>query len=478
MIKSVIKKLLKLKQRNLKIILAKDIEDNNGIDLTCLHDQTEKINNLPEIKYRRKISRIDDATAYHSQWLNDQQALIKSPFSEKMIKPVACYIPYIDTYHCIVYEYLDQQSFYLIVGDYWYEKLALYIPRQNQLIIKRESIIDIKEMLSLFPLYKYRSKKSNQKQTAIVLYHDHLAHHILNEINAIDALITNNLINKIDQIYYCDKPIGELESIFPEVKKGKFTKVKREELNQKSLPGNPLVLPYQTATISDSTIRRFKDYTNRRSTSKLNSEIKKTKSQYDICIWVSIRSDNRILENQIQLLSALYEAITSKGKTVTYLIDGYSKPYKLSIREGNNYERAIIEEKKIAVQLTERGIPYIDLIGKPITEVLQWTSIADTYFCHSGTLHHKISWFANIPGIIHSNEHHSRLPEALLPGMTEKEWKYKPLRIPVASIKDTLSESFGREGNLLPQKFNNYVADVESVVDLICKILNLINLTE
>jgi len=459
-----------LKQQNLKILQVDNINDYRGIDLSCILDN-EGHEKSASIKRRRDIGRITEATQYHSQWIKDKTATIKSPFSDNILKPITSHLPYIDSYHCILYEYHDKEKFYLIIGDYWYEKIGLYFPERKQVILNREVLTDIKDMISLLPIYKSLSKNKKIDQTSIVLYHDHLAHHILNELSGIDNLINKKLIQYIDHIYYCDSPLGELKDLFPEIQASIFTKVSRREINQKSLFANELILPYHTVKISQSSIRRINNYLELHSNKSFLKSIREKISAYDICIWVSVRTGNRVLTNQIELMASLKTEIGTERLSVIYIIDGYSEPYQLSTREKDSYKNIVAQENKIIQDLEDTDIPNISLIGKPIQDVLSCTAFADYYICHSGTLHHKVSWLQNLPGIIHSNEHFSNLADDLLPGMKEREWQNIPSRIPLKAISDVVENTKDRSGNSLTEKHSNYTLDIEIALEQIISAL-------
>jgi len=459
-----------LKQKNLKILQVDNVNNYRDLDLSCILDN-EGHEESASIKRRRDIARITKATQYHSQWIKDKTARIKSPFSDKILQPIASLLPYIDSYHCILYEYHDKEKFYLIVGDYWYEKLGLYFPKRKQVIINREVLTDIKEMISLLPIYRSSSKNKKIDQTSIVLYHDHLAHHILNEINGIDKLINKKLIQYIDHIYFCDTPLGELKDLFPEIQASKFTKLSRRMLNQKSLSANELILPYQTVKISQSSIHRINNHLELHSNKSFLKSIREKISAYDICIWVSVRTGNRVLTNQIELMARLNTEIGKEGLSAIYIIDGYSEPYQLSSREKDNYKHIIADENIIIQDLEAIGVPNISLIGQPIQDVISCTALADYYICHSGTLHHKVSWLQDIPGIIHSNEHFANLEDDLLPGMKEKEWQNIPSRIPLKAISDVIENTKDRSGNSLTEKHNNYTLDIDIALEQIISVL-------
>ena len=445
-----------------------------ALDLNCFYSSNE-----PEVHghihgNRRDINRIDKVTAFHDEWISAKSAIIKSPFSNRHLSPIKSNCYYIDTYHCILYQYMDTKKFFLIVGDYWFEKIGLYIPKDNMIILHRETTIDLKEMLGVYSLRnlinKSKSLRANCK-LSIVLYHDHIAHHIMNELNGIQSLIDNGLIKNIDQIFYCNLPYGNIEEIFHEIPIDKFTKVTREKLNTKITEDNSFILPYQKVKINDKIITRLKLYQRKKLSGESLHEMNVKDQHYNIKLWISIRSGNRILSNKIEILEKIINELKKKGKSVLLIIDGYSEPFELSNREDGQYQKIIAQEKDVIKNLKNIGVDYVDLVGSPIKEVLTWAEVANCYFCHTGTLHHKISWFSDIPGLVHSNEHFSSLPEELLPGMNEKKWINQPMRIPLSYVQDNQTKSRSRNGSILSKKFSNYKLDVNKTKDLFMKIL-------
>lgn len=463
MIKSIIKKFLNLRLRHLKVLKLEEINESIGLNIECLNE-IELIDKGEFSNNRRDIGRINTETQFHHKWIKNNNAEIRSPITSNLIKSEQSYAIYIDTYHCIIYEYYDQLRFYLLIGDYWFEKLGLFIPDKNLLIIKRDPTFNIKELITLLPILKLKNKYTVAGKSIIILYHDHLAHHILNELTGIDKLVKNKLIKTVDKIYFCNNPIGKLEEIFPEIESHKFVKLNRKQINNITVTENGNIFPFQTSSISESIINRINKFLLNNLNSESEQIIKKTKLKKDnLYIWISIRTENRILKNQIKLLELLARKIKNEGKSIIYLIDGYSKPYELSKRDVSNFREKVINEKKLINEMKNNDIDLIDLTAKPIQEVLSLTKVCDFYICHSGTLHHKISWLQDIPGIIHSNEYFSSLPDNLLPGMTEKEWIYPPARIPVELIKDIDNNTLYTQHNP-SNKFNNYELKIDETV--------------
>ena len=472
MIKSLLKKIVLRSKNKIKVQYIDDLMSRRDCDLSCLRSSHSHFNHKDH-KSRRDVKRINVVTAFHQDWLHKRDAVIKSPFSKTFLSTIASHTLYIDTYHCVLYEYFDKYKFYLIVGDYWFEKLGLYLPHSKEVLLCRPTPIDIREMLQIFSFkntLKIKQPRLAPNQIGLVMYHDHLAHHIMNELNGIQQLISNDQIKKVDKLYYCTTPYGSLQEIFPEIPKDKLHKVSRAKINSQKIKENTLILPYQTVRLAQETINRLISYSSRKNPT-LVEHITNKKQDYDLRIWISIRTGNRVLDNQIHLLKEIIKELESRGLSVIFIVDGYSKPYEVSERETGYYKEIIIEEKKIISQLKSASLPYLDLVDQPIDEVILWTQAANCYLCHSGTLHHKISWFADIPGLVHSNKYFSDLPNHLLPGMTEKKWKHQPVRVPPFSIKDLKTAAHSRSKTALPEKFNNYELIVEATKELFLQIL-------
>jgi hypothetical protein len=71
-------------------------------------------------------------------------------------------------------------------------------------------------------------------------------------------------------------------------------------------------------------------------------------------------------------------------------------------RAGKDEIDAIIGE------LTRKSRPLpsqriVNVGGLGVLDTITLAQLADAYFCHAGTVQHKIGWTANRPGLIHGN---------------------------------------------------------------------------
>ena len=446
------------------------IEECTSNDLELLDSLNFRLDFFNQFDYgvggaRRDITRIEQTTRFHREILFNHSFDIVSPFRNHKVKSKSSRAPFLSTFHSILFSFEDKLDFKLILSDYWMEAMALYIPREKLLIIKRAGHIDLKEVVIHDKLVGLRNVLSSvpqqQNQISIVLYHKHLAHHILNELSALQNLVEHNLIDRIRHIYYYDLPIANLERLFPKIPTTKFQKVTSHQLNWATYHPSSFIAPFQKSKLNPE----IREKILQGSDDKKQSNREQIRKQHYPVIWVSLRTGNRVWENQAEGLGLLSKSLKNRFENPLLIVDGYSIPYN---SETENIYQEILKEQQALKNLkseTEIDCTIMSLIGKPISEVLWWTQVADYYLTHCGTLHHKIGWMADIPGIVHCNEHYTNLPENLTPGFTEHKYNFSPLKLGKEFISDSNSERQNREGKILPQKFANYTIDSNKLVE-------------
>lgn len=151
----------------------------------------------------------------------------------------------------------------------------------------------------------------------------------------------------------------------------------------------------------------------------------------DPVVWLSVRLDARTLDNQQALLLGLVRGIAAEYPTAAFVLDGFSYP--------NDFDRAIyhlpgtgpgdflrgtmgsqsgflsramtLREREITAYIRklqstlQQAVPntIANTAGMNLADTVCVAGAADFYVCHAGTLQHKIAWFYNIPGFVHSN---------------------------------------------------------------------------
>ncbi len=125
--------------------------------------------------------------------------------------------------------------------------------------------------------------------------------------------------------------------------------------------------------------------------------------------WVSVQRLRRRLLNQREFVGAVLNSFFEAFPNGTVIVDGFSMPSDTVINPWAAGVAGLDLEIQAIVNDLQRNLAGIDFArqiininGLPITEVIAMAAVADFYLCHSGTQQHKIAWFYNVNGIIHS----------------------------------------------------------------------------
>lgn len=137
-------------------------------------------------------------------------------------------------------------------------------------------------------------------------------------------------------------------------------------------------------------------------------------------LWVSIKTRGAYAEDLPKFLAAWMRSL-KENKIISLpliLLDGFS------IQNGHKKDDDIYgttigglinEEKELATQVKQTMISagihckIVEAVGLPLLDTIALTQWADFYFCHQGTIQHKIGWIqSKVNGIIHSNSFRNR----------------------------------------------------------------------
>ena len=139
------------------------------------------------------------------------------------------------------------------------------------------------------------------------------------------------------------------------------------------------------------------------------------KQRYDPVVWISVRTRNRTAVNQREIILALCSRLLSEYAHCAVILDGHSSPYDYPANpaydprdtkiclERDTAEAQVIAELVMKQSPTGPQQRIVPAAGMPLADSIVLAHAADFYFCHHGTVQHKIGWLANKPGVIHSN---------------------------------------------------------------------------
>ena len=199
------------------------------------------------------------------------------------------------------------------------------------------------------------------------------------------------------------------------------------------------------------------------------------------CLWMSVRTVNRTPSNQTDLLGHLGRCFLSTVADGHIIIDGLSLPVDLEI--GSSAVSPVYSERwfrdivasDLAAALTVR-----ELLGEGNessagrgapnyrTPILL-ANLASFYFCHHGTVQHKIGWFHSTPGVVHANKgilEHS-------PGSwvaERSEVAIAPTYLPPGMVTDDPTPPVDHP-MLRALRHENYTVDIENTVAFVVELL-------
>lgn len=291
--------------------------------------------------------------------------------------------------------FVAQKTVILLDSDFWSVKLLDFSPLANTI-----------ERCNWHPAY------ANNK-LMLVIGDANYAHNIWNELSTVEEILHETLHKKTLSLITTHSPIGNVKGIFPELKAWD-----ESYLSPALLPdinGNgQLILPVGGLKISKTLSRRVLHFAKKQGLSAQGLAVKRSIRRSKPVLWVSLRTHNRTAVNLTEMLVDLCHQFLLKNPSGKVVIDGFSLSVDARTNPSINLPAcmALIEADKaqyheIMELLKQRDRHYagrvVSAIGLSILESLLLAQYSHYYFCHHGTVQHKIGWFTNAFGVVHSN---------------------------------------------------------------------------
>lgn len=246
----------------------------------------------------------------------------------------------------------------------------------------------------------------------LVIGHINFAHHLWNELGALQAWLctaSDQAIEKLSVIAVAE-PLGPLEEIFPRLSSARIYrgKGKTPEINLKVRVGSCLVTSPIRETLRSYCALRG----NTLAAQKVLGEIG---GRHPV-VWLSVRQNSRTPDNQLAFLRAVIRCILGVYDDAIFVVDGFSFPVDFFVDARTIDERALFSARSKDASTFVRSLRdeisrelgpdpasrLLDISGLNLTEAIHIGGHCDYYICHSGTLQHKIAWFHDVPGFIHT----------------------------------------------------------------------------
>jgi len=345
----------------------------------------------------------------------------------------------------ICYLFKSTQPFFVLIGDVWNEIIGYYFPMEEIFIpittnrLKIEDIIcKLKSLITYNRLHS--NTKLNNKKKCIIIRNKHFAHHLWNELSALDRIIKKKLHQFVDVVYVLEQPLGAICEIFDEIK-DKVSNVSfehKKNFEEELIQNNYQVLPLGDAFIPKDLILKLKSRFNETVGNLVNEEINEFNKKSDFKLWISFRFGSKTWDKQVEGYLDLIKFVRQKYPKLGVIIDGFSLSFNYTHDKKlifiMNQELMLINELKD--QLIDLNIPHKILTGRRIDEAVKWGEIADYYIVHEGTIQHKIAWFNDCPGYVHANEKHLEADYNERPGVWEREDMIPPVYIDSSIVND------------------------------------------
>jgi hypothetical protein len=124
-----------------------------------------------------------------------------------------------------------------------------------------------------------------------------------------------------------------------------------------------------------------------------------------------VRTRNRTLDNQVELLAAIANSLIAKHPGCELVIDGHTLAEDNERLITDMHDRSNREIAKSDKRVTNQIIARLSLergkvfatAGKSTLHAIALAQHVDCYICHHGTVQHKIGWFTSAPGVVHCN---------------------------------------------------------------------------
>lgn len=410
---------------------------------------------LPDLKTfeKRNKERLETAFLFQDDIIKNGFIELICPYSGKpVVSNESYFVQSGNSFICYLFK--SVQPFFVLIGDVWNEIIGYYFPIEDIFVrittsrLKIENIVCKLKSLIAFNYIYLKNLKSHNRKKCIVIRNKHFAHHLWNELSALDRIIKKKLHQFIDVIYVLEHPLGAIDQIFEEIK-GKVVNIsfeKKKSLEEELIQSNYQVLPLGDAFIPQDLILRLKSKFNETVGNLVDEEIREFSKKSDFNLWISFRFGSKTWDKQVEGYLNLIISVRQKYPKLGVIIDGFSLPFNYTHNKKlifvMNQELILINELK--EQLLELNIPYKILTRTRIDEAIKWGEIADYYIVHQGTIQHKIAWFHDCPGYIHANKKHLEVDYKERPGVWEREHMIPPVYIDSSIVNDSEEMTFMR----------------------------------
>ncbi|MHB2208475.1 hypothetical protein [Methylobacterium sp. CM6257] len=305
------------------------------------------------------------------------------------------------------------------------------------------------------------------------------AHHAWNQLSSLEDLVRFKIPLGPRELIVSNTPLGPVEKIFPELNFSSIDRVKDAELPNYNRSGRTLVA-LAGYRLQRSLVQRILGSAADVITpaaQHLDTELSNVAGPI---LWMSVRTRNRTPTNQQELLSHIGAAFLSRFDDGAIVIDGhsFSVDWEQLPERDRDRDRAIAAEDKQTAEAVRKAIEetcfgrrstVLLAVGLSISDSILLAQRASIYFCHHGTVQHKIGWFTDCPGMVHTN----RSMTAVNPApwvAAQSQIATTPTYLPLSLIQDEEPGVRTEYGELLHHE-NYKITDINEAAALFVEFL-------
>jgi tetratricopeptide (TPR) repeat protein len=473
---------------NSSCLSNKDISyiDSAGLSLEYLNLNKSGIINKNSIIEELKDSEVSQENKVSDQKIQFQFTAIEDrciyaicPKSGKILESNCSFVTRSNDTQYIFYRFVGDEVFYIATGRQWlgFPKVCIYFPKtdfifffDNVYLREEDEITDLKICMvtDWENVISYITTKKNKK-LAILINWNHFAHSVWNELSGIYRLVEKMYVETGDNFPFLvvAEPFGELGNIFPKIPKNRLKSTSKKILKKDIFQNNYFINRVGYDFIQEDLVTQIHQISTQKCTPAFLAMIEEVRRRHFPLVWISIRIGDRTWASQtegiIQIVSQLFKGFPTLGVVLDgfSLQNGYSCNYQLieTIRRETDVVQAIIAS-------IPKQLKVYDTIGCMLYQSLVWANNVDFYIAHHGTIQHKIGWFANKPGIVHSNKSvaisekkYYENPNIIRPAAGVRENCILPIYIDEKYITDIDNNVLDRNIEERRTDLNNYEID-------------------
>lgn len=239
----------------------------------------------------------------------------------------------------------------------------------------------------------------------------HLMHTLWNELPALDHVASAGLPRDLT-IAAMHQPCGPLRELYPELASRIFT------VTQEQLPAlnraSRFLIGFGSRTVTRQTRERLLRVANHLAPPAALTARDQFQRERRPIFWLSVKPPKRTVENQSDALTEIITALLARYPRAGIILNGvshpwdwqtnpgYSEPFRQRMHDAASWDQQTAQA--VVQKLGPGASASIHVLSDiSVMEEISWGSIADFYFCHGGSMQHKIGWVHGTPGMIHSN---------------------------------------------------------------------------